>query len=70
MTTHRQHELVLVSQNFHWFTASLIVAVQLDLLVIGNDSENDLHQFWAKLRQIQSEADSTRSRMTAQTSTY
>ena len=43
--TYRQHELVLVSKNFHRFAISLVLTVKFDLLIVGNHPQNNLHQF-------------------------
>jgi len=69
MTTYRQHELVLVGKNFDWFTICLVLAVKFDLLIIGNNSENDLHQFGAQRCQIQTTTcSSTQLSMSPETS--
>ena len=45
MTTYRQHELVLISENFDWFAVSLIVTIKFNLIVTGDHPQNDFHKF-------------------------
>lgn len=51
--THSKHELVFISKNLDWFTVRLILAVEFDLLVGRNHSQDDLHQVRAERLQIQ-----------------
>ena len=41
--SYTDHELVLIRQDVNWLLVALIVTVQFNLLVVGDDTLEDLH---------------------------